>query len=39
MADAVQFDRVLECLDDRLLADNFAEDLWAELSRYDLIFH
>ena len=39
MPGAVEFDRVLECLNYRLLADNFAKDLGAELPCYDLIFH
>ena len=39
MPRAVQLDRILKNLNDRLLADNFTEDLRAELSRYDLVFH
>ena len=39
MPDPVELDRVLKCLNDRLLADHFLKDLRPELSCYDLIFH
>ena len=35
----LSLDRVLQGLNDRLLADNFAEDLGTKLPGYDLIFH
>ena len=39
MADPIHLDRILEGLDDRLLADHLLENLGPKFSGNDLIFH